>query len=434
MSQNRLNEQRPILFVGDMHIGRRPESLAELLDSLDVSTRDLSPEAAWKRTVEHAITVDARAVVLAGDVVDREQDLLEAYGAVERGARDLERAGIPLIAIAGNHDAELLPRLAENVESVHLLGAKATWERYTIDDGERPVTLFGWSFPSPHYSERPLNDPRLAELLASPRDGTRILTIHGDLDVPASRYAPINGETLRALPVDAVFLGHIHKPDPLDGVRPCGYLGSLVGLDAGELGEHGPVEVRIAEDGRVVTERIPLAPLRWERIVVDVSAANPWQPETLKRHIQDTVNDWLGEQPSTLRATVLAARINLVGRRPTESWRTTFHELQVGRGRSFLPEAGRTEVILERFIDETLPAIDLLAIAQELTPPGRLARFLLEEVEVGVLQDAERVWASAWADETLPPPDDVPVRARLKQAAQRTLERMLAERRAGDSL
>src|SRR6056297_2557111 len=105
--QSETDTQRPILFVGDIHIGRRPESFAELLEEVSLTPSELSPARAWEQTVEYAVDNDVRAVVLAGDVIDREQDLLEAYSAVERGAKKLQAAGIPLIAVAGNHDAQL---------------------------------------------------------------------------------------------------------------------------------------------------------------------------------------------------------------------------------------------------------------------------------------------------------------------------------------
>lgn len=430
MTSTALPMNPTILFVGDLHVGRRPEVLASLLADMEVSTRALSPAAAWMETVEHAIDIGAVAVVLAGDVIDREEDLLEAYNVVEEGAKALQRANIPLIAVAGNHDAKLLPRLVDNVESVQLLGAGGIWESTALEVDDQRVELIGWSFPSAHYERNPLQDPALRTLTegARPSNVRRILVVHGDLDVPTSLYAPMTRSELENLNVDAAFLGHIHKPDPLNESRPIGYLGSLVGLDAGETGEHGPVEVHLTPSGTVVATRIAMAPVRWEAIDVDVTSDLPWNAERLKRQVNSCVSEWLATHRVHLSTKVLALRVRFVGRREIDGWSHAVHALETEETRSIFADNSQCTIVVERYVDDTKLTLDLDIVARENTPAGRLARFLQQPVESSMRQNARRVLESSWSGEDLHFPEEFDVDSALKVAAQRTLERMLDAR------
>ena len=60
-----------ILAVGDIHLGRTPSRLPA---DLAAQARRFGPAAAWDRTVETAVEAGVRAVLLAGDVVDRDDD------------------------------------------------------------------------------------------------------------------------------------------------------------------------------------------------------------------------------------------------------------------------------------------------------------------------------------------------------------------------
>lgn len=308
--------ERPLLFVGDLHLGRRPVGLTAALEAAGLTPRQLSPTAAWQRAVEHALAVRARAVVLAGDVVDRAKDRFEAYAPLESGARALTQAGVPVYAVAGNHDSLVLPRLAQQVPGVTLLGAGGRWEVVHLPDGAppkndkpdaeqdaepvSPVDLLGWSFPQRHVSQDPTLLPSFHEALhgAASKHRPNAVTlgvVHGDLGATASRYAPLDPGRLSRAPVAAWFLGHIHRPDDLDAPDApealeapdvpdaprapdatgplMGYLGSLVGLDPGEPGWHGAWEVRTR--GGVHARRVHLAPARWERLDVPVPPMAP---------------------------------------------------------------------------------------------------------------------------------------------------------------
>ncbi|NCG22067.1 MAG: DNA repair exonuclease, partial [Rhodobacterales bacterium] len=260
-----------LLFVGDIHLGRQPDRLADV----GPDTSALAPTEAWKRVVTYALDNAVSAVVLAGDVVDNDRDRFEAYGHLERGIQRLAAADIPVIAVAGNHDGIVLPRLAKSLgrSGFKLLGVGAKWERIELGS-DPPVDLLGWSFPSRHSKANPLRSPGLAESIADRRPTAALLgVLHTDLGGGASSpYAPVSASELeQEREVDGWFLGHIHKPGELHTARPIGYLGSLVGLDRGETGARGPWLVTVEGRGQVSAKQVPLGPVHWEAAEIDVT-------------------------------------------------------------------------------------------------------------------------------------------------------------------
>ena len=141
-----------ILAVGDMHLGRTPSRLPP-----EMRAPELGPAEAWRRAVAAALNRDVRAVLLAGDVVDREDDFFEAYRELENGVRTLADAGIDVIGVAGNHDVKVLPRLARHIPQFRLLGEGGRWEPCRIDGGRESVDAMGLVLSpgqSPHQPSR----------------------------------------------------------------------------------------------------------------------------------------------------------------------------------------------------------------------------------------------------------------------------------------
>ncbi len=363
-----------LLFVGDIHLGRRPERLAEAAAELGLSSRTLSPVAAWDSTVAHALEHGVRGLVLAGDVVDSSEDRFEAYGHLERGVRQLQQGDIPVYGVAGNHDSRVLPRLARQLgDGFHLLGAGGHWERLELEGPGQPVDLVGWSFPSPHHVQDPTAAPDFREVIANRRPEALALgVLHGDLGATTSRYAPLDADTLARSGLDGWLLGHVHRPHDLSGPPLLGYLGSLVGLDPGETGLHGPWEIDVGS-GRPQARQVPLAPVRWEQL--DVALDDGLEDaEAVQARIHSTLAaasvTW---ETSHLR--LLVARIRLSGTTTAHAAARRFAEAhQPARD---LLHLGSLPCVVDRIEVATRPAIDLEALAQEPSPAGWLAGRLL---------------------------------------------------------
>ncbi len=419
----------PVLFVGDLHLGRRPPLPAERLAVAGVGPHALSAAAAWGNAVAYAIERGVRAVVLAGDVVDLDRDRFEAFGHLEAGARALLGAGIPLAAVVGNHDWDALPRLAARLPAVRLLGEGGRWERWAVP-GDPPLEIVGWSFPDHTVEEDPSADPGLADAVAGAAPGARIVgVVHGDLDRPGSPYAPLDRRRLENAGADAWLLGHIHTPDRLDGARPLGYLGSLAALDPGEPGVHGAWELE-AVPGGVRLRMVPLSPVRFE--TVDVVLDDARDADAVMDAVRAAAQARLGAEVRAARpwleAVVIRVRLRgRVGRRDgiaalLDSGTGFFHVAEV-------------PCLVERIEDGTLPMVDLARLREEPTPAGEIAR-LLAVLEAGdippeLLARARRAVAPWLADKWSPPgaPAAPDLREALIEAAREALHLLLEHRR-----
>ncbi len=373
-----MDESRParLLAIGDVHLGTRPSSLPEELATTGLEPRDLSPEAALDGAVERAIQERVDAVVFAGDVVESSNARFEALRPLERAVRQLLEHGIPVLAVAGNHDVDALPRVASRIDGFKLLGARGVWESFVVEREGRPVCeLIGWSFPTQTVRESPL-----AALLARPiapahPDLPRVGVLHGDLDASGGGYAPFRRAELDESGLDAWLLGHIHKPSLDAGsARPCGYLGSLVGLDPTETGPHGPWLTTLEGPGRVRVEQLPLAPLRWEHRTLELPDCN--DPEDAADQILDLARSTareLRERGEAPRA--LGLRVKLDG--PCPAYREIRARVAANDWQDIACFEGETYVFVNRVQEALALPLDMGEIANGDDPPALLARRLL---------------------------------------------------------
>ncbi len=372
-----------LLFVGDLHLGRRYARLPGAIHELGLEASELGPAAALRRCVDLALTQAVDAVVFAGDLVEHSDDRFEAQPRLAHAMARLGEAGIAVYAVAGNHDVEVLPRLATQVHGLCLLGAGGRWQqaRLVSRDGT-PVRLLGWSFPQPRVSRSPL------ESLEVPQpEGEAVLgVLHCDVDGSArSPYAPVRASALEACPVDGWLLGHVHAPGALGGGRPIGYLGSCVALDAGEPGPRGPWLVEVEGPGRVHAHHQALSPLRFERHAHEADVAK----------LVDRVEDVEGAAIALVRAALeeVHARVGgAAGAAPGARVRVVLTRLEI---RLPVDEASELAVALARAAEHAVETregihyaieqlrvcpispLDLEAVARFEDPPGLLARRLL---------------------------------------------------------
>ena len=376
------------------------------------------------------------AVLLAGDVVDKEDDFFEAYRELRAGVERLEQAGVQVIGVAGNHDVEVLPRLRDQLDTFTLLGAGGCWECCEVGTGADAATIWGWSFPEPQVNFNPLDGQTFAR-----QSGVNIGLLHCDRGAPRdSPYAPVPPAALQDAGLDAWLLGHIHKPDALGTAPPIGYLGSLCGLSRGETGARGPWLLTI-EGGHIASmEQQPLAPLRWQPLDVDVSdIAEP-------AHAKDRVLECLQRFDAAFAGTrhapeAVAVALHFTGR--TRFGGALAQVLSAeDRGTVHIGAGGRHYFIESLRID-TRPELDLAELAQGSDPPGLLAQRLLALERQGdpaaerlIAQARERLAEQAakpvwnFPDAGLPAIADA--RHYLLDAGYRALDRLLAQNQAAD--
>ena len=442
-----------LLAVGDIHLGRTPSRLPPELAN---RAHELGPAQAWRRAVDTAIEAGVKAVLLAGDVVEKDDDFFEAYRELSQGVRRLTDKDIEVIGVAGNHDVKVLPRLAEQIPQFQLLGQGGQWRRCEINEGDEVVSLWGWSFPQTQVHLSPLENARLER-----GPGINIGLLHCDRGVAQSPYAPVAGSELDQAGLDGWLLGHIHKPDglaapsPNGDFSPNGYLGSLTGLNRGETGCRGPWLITLAGGQIAKVRQLPLAPLRWEYLEVPLddlnaehereetnSAGKRQREEPLadpnSDGIKEKVRGYLLERVQEFDAGLNQQRNHAVETEPAlnaENVRPAAVGLRVrftGRTRfgtaavDAIPEDdlghiydggnGNVHYFIESIQSDTRPEIDLQELAERPDPVGLLAQRLLwlEQPE-----GAEGAEGHAEQDESIEAANQ---RATLIEAAKRRLD------------
>ena len=358
-----------LLAVGDIHLGRRPTRLPE---ELSHTPAELGPAAAWRLTVEFAVNENVDAVLLAGDVVESEKDFFEAFHELRQGVDKLTEAGIQVIAVAGNHDVHVLPRLADLLQenaSFKLLGRGGTWESIPIQANGETLLLWGWSFP-----QREVRSSPLAGTQFDSGSGLQLGLLHCDLDQRNSPYAPVMSSELNRAGLSGWLLGHIHKPAALSPDAMCGYLGCLSGMDPGESGTRGPWSLHI-EKGRVrEVIQVPLAPLRWLALDLDISDLEDIG-DLDSRLVEEITN--LDEKLSreNFKPKAVGIRLTLVGRTLVAKELADWIQDKAIRAVHVLRPG--TDYFVEHCASAVLPKVDLEELARQHTPLGLLARRLL---------------------------------------------------------
>jgi DNA repair exonuclease SbcCD nuclease subunit len=360
-----------VVAVADVHLGKQPSKVPDALGSAPT----LSATQAWRNLIAYCTADPPAALLIAGDLVDDDDNLFEATATVADGVQELVALGTRVIAVNGNHDQKALPRVAGRVSEIEILGLGGTWQAATVEEGGERMRVLGWSFPHARHYDTPV-DGALTALAAEPFGGATIGLLHGDLDVAGSPYAPVLRSDLASVPTAAWLLGHQHVTHDLDAQeRPIGYLGSLAASDPGEPGRHGAWELQI-DGGQVALTHLPLAPLRYETLTVELG--HDADPQTAIVDVQDAIASGLRER-GVLDSDWLqgvALRLDVQGR--VKHAHQVLNELKEQDLNSLHMPLDSVQVAVERHALRVLPPQDLKSFAEGGDPLASAANLLLD--------------------------------------------------------
>lgn len=426
-----------LLCSADLHLGRYPSRIP-------TGRRELSVEYIWERLVDYAIDEGVDALVLAGDLVDQDNKFFESFAPLERGLKRLGKADIPTFAVAGNHDYDVLPRLAEvlDPDTFRLLGRGGRWEEATLTRSGVPVLGFlGWSFSDKVERESPLRN------VPQPRSDIPVLgLVHGDLNADRSRYAPLAESDLRRVPVASWLLGHIHRPAVSDHRAGCIlYPGSLQPLDPGEQGDHGAFLLEVHSDGAVHARQVHLATVKYAECEVDLTGVDKEDDfnGTVVKVLRAKLEQEL-EGSDTLRHVVYRPRY--VGRTAIDRQIDALHAH--ARLNCKVP-VGEAHATLDDHTLATRPDLDLGELAAGRGPISELARMLItfeSDETLADLGDLLREVGSALGSITrasayLPlaehgyagEPDEPEILRLLARQSRLLLDELIVQARGGDA-
>jgi predicted phosphodiesterase len=334
-----------ILHAADLHIDSPLGGLTAYEGAPVGEIRGATRRAA-ENLVRVAVEQRVDLVVLAGDVFDGDwQDFSTGLFWIEQLGH-LHDAGIPVVTVAGNHDAasEISRhlRLPPNVTQL----SESKPEVKIFDALEVAVVGQG-------YATRAVT----TDLAASfPDADSKLFTIgllHTSLDGRPGHasYAPCAVETLRGKGYDYWALGHVHQREEVHADPWIVFPGNLQGRHAREAGPKGATLVTVASKEVEAVEALELDDVRWHRCVLD--AAELAGVDDVLAAIADRFASIAGEEGERLGA----ARVTLVGASSAheELWRDPHgFEAEV---RSIAVRTGR--VWVEKVKIETTRALDL---------------------------------------------------------------------------
>ncbi|MDD4149555.1 MAG: DNA repair exonuclease [Bacteroidales bacterium] len=358
-----------ILATGDIHIGKKSSSIKR-------NAEEGATKYTWNRIIDYAIKNSVDVLALTGDIVDQDNRYFEAIGPLQSGFERLKQSNIAVYMVAGNHDFDVLTQLvdSERYDNVHLLGANGIWEIKMFSKGEEKIQFIGWSFPNRHVSEDPFLKFEMSEI--NPNI-TTIGLLHGDVGVADSKYAPIEFNNFMSHPVQAWILGHIHKPQILNNSEPIVYYpGSPHALSAKEYGVHGPILLTIQSQKDIQIEQIPLSPIRYESISVDIT------DKTDEASVRDAVTSQLFEDAQSKiveldRVSFLIYDIILTGQhsriRDLEIWISPI----VDDYDQEIDSTGTRIYVRKILFDVQAKVENMQELAQESSPAGVLARTII---------------------------------------------------------
>jgi len=358
-----------ILATADLHLGRQSSNISKGL-------RESSVAFTLNRIVDYALSENIDAVLLAGDIVDRDNRYYEAVGQLQQAFSRLGKAGIPVVMIAGNHDYDVLPDIVKNREfdHVYLLGEKGNWEAKTIKTKNGDFQAVGWSFLTQHVLDDPLLQLKPKELDLDPNLPALGL-LHGDLYDQKSQYAPLDMSGFPASGVQAWVIGHIHKPDLLQAGNPMiFYPGSPQALSSKEPGAHGATLLTL--DGRSVkSKRVLLSPVRYDTLHLDVIGIE--DKTQFRTRLTERMDDFVQQHFEALEhVSYQIFDVELTGYHPDlnelESWTDLADQLEQQMEPGIL-------VSVRKVTNHAKPAVENLEeLAQQPTPPGLLAKLIID--------------------------------------------------------
>ncbi|MCP8937885.1 DNA repair exonuclease [Alsobacter sp. SYSU M60028] len=328
------------LHAADLHLGSPLAGLAtkdaEIAARFGSACRD-----AFSELVSRAIAEGVAFAVIAGDVYDGEWKDTSVGLFFNREVARLDRAGIPVFLIRGNHDAESEVTKAVPLPAGVTLfpSSRARTERLA----ELQVAIHGRSF-----ADRVASD-NFALAYPDPVHGWfNIGVLHTSCDgrPPHAVYAPCSVQDLASRGYQYWALGHVHDYEVLARDPWIVFPGNLQGRSVRECGPKGAVFVDV-EDGRVSNaRRVIVDRARWASVAVDLAGVD--DEAAFRARVGEALKPAFDEAAGTL----LAFRLTLEGE-------TNLHRRLKGDPGRFRDEAQaladhlREDVWLERLRIET---------------------------------------------------------------------------------
>lgn len=259
---------------------------------------------AFSRIVDACLDERVDALIIAGDLYDREIRSMATPLFLGREFRRLADAAIRVFVARGNHDAEaVVTRHLSLPDNVHVFSTRG--DKVVLD--AFGVAIHGVGFPKGQVAES------LLPKFGPPLEGlANIGVLHTSLAGAEGHdvYAPCSLAELLVHGFEYWALGHVHRRR-VHSMRPAVVMpGMPQGRDVGEAGPKSATLATLGDDRSVALAEIPTAIAEFARLSIDISPAGAWRD--LAPHIEAA----LGAARAASRADMLVARLDFIGLTP----------------------------------------------------------------------------------------------------------------------
>ena len=248
-----------LIHCADIHLD---SGLSTNFDKETARERKAELLRTFIRMTEYASDCGAEAVLIAGDLFDRDAVSATARNGVI-GAIEANPA-ITYYYLKGNHDRKDIFGSLSDVPA-NLKTFSETWIKYDLSE---KVKLYGLEFDARNASSA-------ADTLVTDPSDINIVMLHGqESPSAADKTEVINLKSFRNRNIDYMALGHVHfhKEAELDARGRYCYPGCLEGRGFDESGEHGFVVLDIDEtSGKTETQFVSIAARRFINVEVDIT-------------------------------------------------------------------------------------------------------------------------------------------------------------------
>lgn len=252
-----------ILHAADLHIDSPLGGLTAYEGAPAEEIRGATRRAT-ENLIRAALDHEVSLVVLAGDIFDGDWPDYSTGLFWNDQLGQLHDAGIPVVSVAGNHDAQ--SQISRNLRLPPNVTQLSTSKPHTVTFDDLEVEVIGQGYATRDVSvdlaeAYPAGDPNLFSI------GLLHTSLNGR---PGhANYAPCSVEALRAKGYQYWALGHVHTREIVHEDPWIVFPGNTQGRHARETGPKGAVLLSVEGGAVAAVEHLVLDDVRWDRCVVD---------------------------------------------------------------------------------------------------------------------------------------------------------------------
>ncbi|GJQ60523.1 MAG: exonuclease SbcCD subunit D [Candidatus Scalindua sp.] len=355
-----MSKNTTFIHCADLHLDSPFQGLAIKEPALAERFKDSTNEA-FVQIIDLCLAESVDFLTIGGDTFDGVDRSLRAQILLREQFERLQKRGIPVIIVAGNHDP-----LSEWVmeigfpPNVHLLSGDKV-EAVSVEKSINVIaTIYGIS-----YQVRDTRENLSLKFQGEGGDGLSIGMLHANVGSRAGHepYAPCTINDLRSIGMDMWLLGHIHTPEVVCRDPFMLYPGNIQGRHINEDGPRGCYLITVDVNRKISHEFRPVQNIVWGHEELNLEKTS-----TLLELV-DLLSDRCEEQLSNITNSErgIVSRWTLTGASPL------YHELTIP---DKIDEV--KEILVERFFHHS-PFLFPESIRLSVKPVVERADFMNQE-------------------------------------------------------